>query len=282
MELAYPMAEGPGAGADMTRWRRMGLLWSDDGVVRDVGSALAFWGWVDGAPGTVALGDGALFLNGFYARNENGKWLLTPGDDGTIVATLDTSIDAQRLTLDWVPDLHGWGGGGSLVTPWWQIPLWELNGHNQPVTDRRNMIPPIPPPPPVTDIPTWVPRGYFGTVNGPGTAVGLPVGNTTLVSWDPAGDGRWVPGRLQRYLAHVPYLRAVSQTQVYFYLSAGSHTERISWVDNGGQDCWAGTASFVTRGEPGALVSVWATCNFGPGLTVPAGSIRLDLEDAGA
>jgi hypothetical protein len=280
MELAFPMAEGPGAGADMARWRLMACVWSDDGVVRGVGDQFHFHGWQE--PGVVALGPGAVWVNGFYARNEAAKLLLVPGDDGSILATIDTNL--QRCTLDWADGLHGWGGGGSQVTPWWQIPIWELHGHGQPVTDRRNLIPPVPPPPPITEIPAWVPRGYFGTVFGPTTTVQLPVGATDLVTWDPAADGRWVVGRVHRYTAHVPWIRGPGTGQVRFFLTAAGYSERVSWgevfVDPGGFDCWAGTASFIVRAEAGMQVRVWAQVNFGT-LTVPASIIRLDIEDAG-
>jgi hypothetical protein len=276
MDLAFPMAEGPGAGADMARWRRMASLWSDDGVVRGVGNQFNFWGWVDGAPGTIAIGDGALWVNGFYAANEVGKWLLTPGDDGMIFAEL--LMAEQEVRIRFAPGAHG----PPVHDPngYWSLNLWELHGHGQPVTDRRFLIPPVPPPPPVTEIPAYVPRGYLASAVGPSTAVALPSGASTLVAWDSAGDGRFVPGRLYRALAYVGYMRASSQAQVYFYVSAGGYTERVAWVDPNGFDAWSGTASFRIRGEAGMNFWVWAQLNFGA-LTVPANSIRVDIEDAG-
>jgi|HubBroStandDraft_6_1064221.scaffolds.fasta_scaffold01226_9 hypothetical protein len=155
MDHYWPMAEGPGAGADFARWRRMASIWSNrSGVVRDVGDQFHFNGWVE--PGMVSIGSGAVWATCAYGEMGldpyRHLWLSAPGDDGMVVAVMDPT--AGHVRLEFQPGYHG--GDWSDPSGGTQMNLWELSGFGT-VTDRRRYVPEPAPPPPITVIPPHVP-----------------------------------------------------------------------------------------------------------------------------
>jgi hypothetical protein len=204
-EEYFPMAEGPGAGADWLRWRKMAMLWSDSGVVLGVGESppgsvppntgLYFQGWWE--PGSVLISSGAVWINGFYAENLVGKTVITPGDDGTIMGVLDPYT--EELRLEWGPGLHGdMDRFNTRTDHYWQIGLWELNGYGNTV-DQRRFVPPPRQEPPLVEVPEWVPKPYFRSYTGSGI---VQVSTTPQWVWLQAiGTGQetaFVPGRNYR------------------------------------------------------------------------------------
>ena len=193
----FPMAEGPGAGADRRRWRQMARLWADSGVVRraEAVNMLHFHGWVE--PGMVAMSAGAVWLNGFYGESLVDRWLATPGDDGMVMAVLDPFTETVRL--EWGPGLHGpdlepWNNWQ--VDTYWHAALWELNGFGN-VTDRRQFVPPERQPPPLVEVPDFVPKPFFRSYVGSGL---VDVSTTPVFIWQqPVGnDPAFIPGRNYR------------------------------------------------------------------------------------
>ena len=185
----------------------MARLWSDSGVVRGVGSEINFWGWVDGAPGTVALGDGAVWVNGFYGHTDVGKWLVTPGDDGMVMAVFDPYLEEVRLQYE--PGLHG---DMDRFNEWdrdhyWMMALWELNGFGN-VVDRREFVPNPRQEPPLVEVPAWVPRPFARSWTGAGQ-VDVSTSPVNVWALHFAADPAFVPGRNYRvtFYLNSPFFR---------------------------------------------------------------------------
>jgi hypothetical protein len=204
LEQYFPMAEGDGAGADEWRWRRMGRLWSDNGVVRreEPWLQLNFHGWVENQPGLVVISGGAVWVDGFYGDTPFDRWLSTPGDDGMVCAFLmptGNPLDGRaRVELRFEPGYHIDAEWGQVEREdmWWLIPLWELNGFGN-VTDRRRFIPPERQPPPLVEVPAEVPRPFFRSYVGPNF---IDVHTSPVDVWVQGfgSDPDFVPGRNYR------------------------------------------------------------------------------------
>lgn len=212
MDHYWPMAEGPGAGAEFARWKRMAMLWSKNGVVRGRGEQLQFHGWVE--PGLVAIGSGAVWL--MCAYGEQGldpfrhTWISAPGDDGMIVAVMDEG--SQLMRIDYQAGFHG----GDFINPngSGQMNLWELQGFGT-VIDRRRYVPDVPPPPPVTVIPDRVPgRIVTATTNFEQAIVGDGANPLVLyVGW----RGDYVPNRHWRFTADLRNDNTNGSSTIFFY-----------------------------------------------------------------
>lgn len=200
-DLTYPTSQEGGEFArtadGQLRWRQMGRLFGpggQTGVCKGKGDGFAFHGWWGNEPGQVVLGPGAVWAMGAYGERglDDGGWfgVLTPGDDGWVVARMGPGRQAV-----WVY-YKGRASGGPEQNPQggWEVPLWELSGFGN-VTDRRPWVPEDPAPPPLLEVPSWVPKPYHYEFTGTGQPV-VGVGGPQRVAiwyldWDPA----WVPGR---------------------------------------------------------------------------------------
>jgi hypothetical protein len=237
-EESFPMAEGPGAGADRWRWRRMARLWADSGVVRraEAVNMLHFHGWQE--PGLVAISAGAVWMNGFYGESLVDRWLSTPGDDGMVMAVLDPFEKTVRL--EWGPGIHGdMDRFNAWSDHYWQLGLWELNGFGN-VTDVRKFVPPERQLPPLVEVPDFVPKPFFRRYQGNGL---VTVSTTPQFIWTvpvasdpgqvPIGD--FVPGRNYRvtWYFHSPFWRdannwgGLSNAECALWDHGGERTGRL-------------------------------------------------------
>jgi hypothetical protein len=138
----FPWDPGYGAQANAARWRKMGKLWSPDGVVQGYLNQLNCTGTLP----NVQIQTGAVYANGYYAEVQNPQ-NFTMGTNGTIVAQINYANEIATLVYrDTVMD-YGTGGfqqdqPGVVSTPnIWEIPIWQVQGGNT-LIDLRNLINP--------------------------------------------------------------------------------------------------------------------------------------------
>jgi hypothetical protein len=295
-EEYFPMAEGPGAGADRWRWRRMARLWSDSGVVRrpEAANMLHFHGWVE--PGMVALSPGAVWVNGHYGETPYDRWLSTPGDDGMVMAVLDPYQKTVRL--EWGPGIHGdMDRFNGWDDHYWQIGLWELNGFGN-VVDVRRFIPPERQLPPLVEVPAFVPRPFFAAHVGSGL-VNVGTGATWVTLWYPAGEPGFVPGRNYRvtWYFYSPFQRnaanwgGLSNAECTVDDAQGARARIRAYNDSlqpavpsGTYQLPSRTVSAAFANLDGALqigVLAWTTQNFTSDDWQPS-QIRIELTDVGS
>lgn len=268
----------PGAHSTITRWRRMAQHWCSTGVDRRSAAFQPFY-W-DQAGQVLALGPGAVWVNGFYAENSQGVIIATPGNNGIVVARYQPEL--QEVRLVWRP---GVVPGGEIKDPegWYETPLIWL-GSPEGWRDMRRLVPIPVTAPPVTEMPPWVPRGIIGVAIGPGATFPPGAGNV-LVAY-PSTYPRFVPGRAYRVTCHTWWTSGGGSGQVRFWTSdaVGLRSSIVLW--GGFADSSQGvvrTASVVVPNFGASAVAV-ITAEGGtpwPFLTFEAGSSRIEIEDVG-
>jgi hypothetical protein len=286
-DIYVPFDRGPGAQANIERWRKMAQLFARTGVVRPKfmqwppGSGeqhpLSAWQFVGGE---IWIAPGACWVNGFYGRNRN-HIQIPASEAGLVVARLDPV--AQEIRLVHRP---GVGVGGEIKDPngWWELPLAYFNGAG--FQDLREFTPLEILPPPITEIPPWVPRGFMLALVGPETEVRPPFNEPTniLVAY-PSSYGWFVAGRSYRF----QFL--ISNTV------AGGIVGLRTWAaDETGlrhtQQAWQGqvmaigsidkATSFVVRNcRPGFVAVIEGTSSNANNFFAPW-SCRIEIEDVGA
>ena len=216
LEDYFPMEVLPGAHSTVTRWRKMARQFCSTGVDR---RSARFEPWYfDPGNQRVQLGPGAVWVNGFYGTNSAAVVINTPGNDGIIVARFQPELQEVRLVFR-----PGAGIGGEIEDPdgWYETPLMFVrnDGFWQ---DLRRMVPIPWVPPPVTEMPPWVPRGLIGRAVGPGAP--FPSGDpnaggagNVLVAY-PATYPRWVSGRAYRFTLHTYWTSSGGSGQVRFWV----------------------------------------------------------------
>jgi hypothetical protein len=285
--IYIPFDRGPGAQANIERWRKMAQLFARTGVVRTKfmqwpptsgeQNPLMAWQW-DGT--NIFVSPGACWVNGFYGRTSGHKQIPASAA-GLVVARLDPV--AQEIRLVHRPDV---GVGGEIKDPngWWELPLAYFNGAT--FQDLREFTPLEILPPPITEIPPWVPRGHMLSLVGPEQEV-RPDFNTptnVLVAY-PSGYGWFGVGRSYRF------------TFLINNTVAGGIVGLRTWAaDESGlrhtQQAWQGqvmaigaivkTSSFVVRNcQPGFVAVIEGTSSNQNNFFGPYGC-RIEIEDVGA
>jgi hypothetical protein len=287
-DIYIPFDRGPGAQANIERWRKMAQLFARSGVVRTKfmqwpptsgeQNPLSVFHW-DGS--NLYVAPGACWVNGFYGRNYAQKGLPTT-EPGLVVARLDPL--AQEIRLVHRPGVEI---GGEIKDPngWWEMPLAHFS-EAVGITDLRVFTPLEILPPPITEIPPWVPRGRVLELLGPDTEVRPPFSEPTniLVAY-PSSYGWFVAGR------HYRFTFLINNT-----VSGGIVGLRTWAADESGlrhtQQAWQGqvlaignivkTTSFVVRNcRPGFVAVIEGTSNNGNNFFAPM-TCRIEIEDVGA
>jgi hypothetical protein len=289
LEEYFPMEVLPGAHSTVDRWRKMASQFCSTGVDRRSGTRFA--PFFDVANERWSLGPGAVWVNGFYAENTQPVIVETPGNAGLIVARLQPEI--QEIRLLWRP---GASPGDGLKDPegWYDAELFwcEPGGGWQ---DLRRDVPLPWLPPPVTEMPAWVPRGFIGRAVGPGA--GFPSDDPfqggagdVLVAY-PSAWARWVSGRAYRFVVHTWWTATGGSGQVRFWVNDnhGLRFSQVLW--NGTVDPSQGmvkTTSVTIRDVAGTIGTgqVVAVLTSEGGAPFPfmhwaANSSRIEVEDVG-
>jgi hypothetical protein len=286
-DIYVPFDRGPGAQANIERWRKMAQLFARTGVVRPKftqwppgtgeQNPLMAWQFVGGE---IWVSPGACWVNGFYGRNRS-HIQIPASEAGLVVARLDPV--AQEIAL-----VHraGVGVGGEIKDPngWWELPLGYFNGSG--FQDLREFTPLEILPPPITEIPPWVPRGHMLALLGPETQVVPPFSEpiNVLVAY-PSSYGWFVAGRNYRF-----------QFLINMQVATGTVGLRTWAADESGvrhtQQAYQGptmaigniikTTSFVVRNcRPGFVAVIEATSTSQANLFTPL-TCRIEIEDVGA
>jgi hypothetical protein len=200
MEQFFPMPEGPGADVMFDRWRQMARIWCGPGVVRGVLEELAaaVWTWDQPDP-AVLIAPGAIWVGGCFGEiAAGGRWIGVPGNVGLIVARMDPI--SQRVELDFKVG----AGHGATEDPdnEWEVALVRLNGPGD-WLDVRTFIPLVVPPPPVTEMPPYTPRGFILAGTWPPTQTDIGPGSQEIYAWNIASHPRYIPGRNYRFTLQV-------------------------------------------------------------------------------
>lgn len=295
MDTFVPFDRGPGAEANIERWRKMAQLFAKTGVVRT-----RFFNWpptsgeqnplmvfhFDGT--NLFLSPGPCWVNGFYGRNHTQR-LIPASDPGLVVVRLDPT--AQEMSIVYRPNTVA---GDEIKDPngWWEMPLAHFWGAATPgLTDLRTFTPLEVLPPPVTEIPGWVPRGYKHAevgppaelMVGPGTAIHAWV----VVSY-PGAHAWYVPNRNYRITATSWFRTGGGFTDLTLNVRAwddtGSRGEAVmhaQQVPPFGSAGVRGTAQFdAYRCQSGLVVGVEAIVN-GTAFWFDAWNTRIEIEDVG-
>jgi hypothetical protein len=284
LEEYFPMAVLPGAHSTVARWRKMARTWCSSGVDRRSPRFEPFF-W-DQPNATFLLGPGAVWVNGFYAENSQAVVLQVPGGTGLIVARLQPEI--QEVRLLWRP---GATTGDELHDPegWWDVPLFELRDADGMWWDRRRLVPIPPAPPPVTEMPAWVPRGLIGVSIGPASQWGPASGNVHVAY--PFTWPRFVPGRHYRLNMWAWWTQQSAGTniggQVRLWTSEAAGVRDSNILFQGGgtlYDAMFGVWSMglTNFGEQAMIVlSAEPQGSMSPPWIFNANSVRMELEDVG-
>jgi hypothetical protein len=192
MDSFFPMPEGPGADVMFDRWRQMAMLWAPSGIVRGVGEELgAFW---DGVTDQLIISSGAVWVNGVFGELATAKWYGIPGMIGLLVARFDPARNNLEVVFK--------EGAGHICVEdpdgWWEIPLYRINGAGS-WGDERVFTPPIIPPPPVTEMPAYTPRGHILTGSWPDVLTDISPGSQEIFFWNISSHPRFIPGRNYRF-----------------------------------------------------------------------------------
>jgi hypothetical protein len=279
----------PGAHSTVTRWRKMARQWCSTGVDRRSNFDPYFW---DQPNQRFHLGPGAVWVDGYWGGNTQAVVLNTPGNTGIIVARFQPEL--QEVRLVWRP---GVGIGGELRDPegWYETPLVYLRDADGYWQDLRRMVPIPWLPPPVTEMPPWVPRGIIGRAVGPGTP--FPSGDpnaggagNVLVAY-PATFPRWVSGRAFRFTLHTYWTASGGSGRVRFWVAdtQGVRTSLVlfdSFVSP--YDGQIRTTSVVVRNVTGTFGTAEVVAVLSseggtpwPFLHFPALNSRIEVEDVG-
>jgi hypothetical protein len=289
LEEYFPMEVLPGAHSTVARWRKMARQFCSTGVDRR-GPRFEPFFW-DQANARFMLGPGAVWVNGFYAENTQAAVLEVPGGDGLIVARLQPEI--QEIRLLWRP---GANPGDGLKDPegWYDAELFWLRNADGYWTDERRMVPLPWLPPPVTEMPAYVPRGFIGRQVGPGApfpgAPGVGGGGNVLVAY-PATYPGFVSGRAYRFIVHTWWTNTGGSGQVRFWVNDlhGLRFSQVLW--NGSANPQEGTVrttsvtitnltGTINTAEVVAVISSEGGAPF-PFLHWDANSSRIEVEDVG-
>jgi len=196
MDSFFPMPEGPGADVYQDRWRQMAMLWAPAGVVRGVG--LELFAWWDGVTDQFIMESGAVWVGGFYAEMATAKWYPIPGLLGLVVARFDPLRNNVEVVFK--------EGAGHIFVEdpdgWWEVPLFRFNGAGS-WTDERPFTPAVIPPPPVTEMPAYTPRGFILAGTWPPTLTDIGPGLQEIFAWNIATHPRYIPGRNYRFTLQV-------------------------------------------------------------------------------
>lgn len=283
LEQYFPMEVPPGSHSTLTRWRRMAQQWCSTGVDRR-SAAFQPWYW-NGTEQRFHMGPGAVWVNGFYAANSQEVDIATPGNNGIIVARYQPELQEVRLVFR-----PGVGIGGEVKDPegWYEAPLIFLRDDAY-TQDLRRLVPLPWAPPPVTEMPAWVPRGLIGTSVGPAAATGP--GHVSAHAAAPFSWPRFVVGRSYRVRASWWFTTTTTGGgqggQVRFYCrddTHGEHGQVIMYQGAGqlGEGTFGNLALVVRNAGPGFLVVVaaepWAGLT--PNFLWAANCVRIEVEDA--
>jgi hypothetical protein len=293
LEEYFPMEVLPGAHSTVVRWRKMARLWCSSGVVQPSRSTspqenfpFSVYAW-DFPNGTVMVAPGSVWVNGYYGENRLAKQLQGVVNQGLMVVRFDPALQTIAIVFRPFVDI-----GGQIQDPdgIWEIPLARLNADLS-ITDLRRLVPLPYLPPPVTEMPAWVPRGLVATSVGPGAPAGPGHVNAHVAY--PMSAPRFVPGRHYRVTASTWWTQNTTgtgiggQVRCYARDDGGERADAIlyqgSQLTGANEGVFRQTSFLVPAFGTSAVVVVTAEPFAGenPLYVFPANSTRIEVEDIG-
>lgn len=297
-DLYVPAEIGAGAQANIERWRKMAKMYARDGVVRPKyfnwppssgeQNPLSVYGW-DWGSGAVSVAPGPCWVNGFYGRNYERKVLAVPaGGQGLVVVRLDPI--AQELLLVFRPGAAGPGDVIRQPDGLWEIPLAWMQTDGQ-ILDLREYTPVEILPPPVTEIPSWVPLGLLQIDTAPATNMIVGAETQYIHVAYPGANARFIAGRSYRFTFSTHWQTPVGFEHITFVnawvrddppggmrrvenMYVGTHPQLAGPI-------MSATTSFSVDNCGAGLVAVVEARAPGGTMTFLAGGTRIEIEDVG-